>query len=417
MSALPQIIDARPLPAVSTPTPTVPVSAVDLSLAGHPNIAQALAQAREQCKAASKDAHNSHHGYKYASAESILTEATQAFTSTGLHVLLFPPKLQVLGTGNLATYEMVRLVALIHSSGEAVPLGDLHWPVIPDRGRPLDKAFAAAITTSEAYYLRDLLLMPRVDEAGQMDDRDDRAAQPGPTAAERAQQETAAPCIDETQTAELSGLIHATNTDPARLLAHYKITFLQQLPTSKYVEVRDRLKSRLPAQHPAPPTNGSDSAPHNPEYISEAQYQELVNVIKDKHVPVKPLMDFVGVDRFSRMPARWFTWLRLVIAEVPDWKELGKTLKSKTLVDVPADQVERITRHKLMDRIDKWQVACGISNEHMNGRLGQLFNTADITSLTNEQLDKVERRLAEHWQQKGSPVPGAGAGDQKAVPA
>jgi hypothetical protein len=37
--------------------------------------------------------------------------------------------------------------------------------VVPERGRPLDKAFAVALTTSLSYLLRDLLQMPRGDEA------------------------------------------------------------------------------------------------------------------------------------------------------------------------------------------------------------------------------------------------------------
>jgi len=51
------------------------------------------------------------------------------------------------------------------------------WPVVPDRGRPPDKALASALTTSLAYLLRDLLLMPRVDPADDLAGREDRPAQ------------------------------------------------------------------------------------------------------------------------------------------------------------------------------------------------------------------------------------------------
>ena len=55
-----------------------------------------------------------------------------------------------------------------------IDLGDSSnaFPIIEDKGRPLDKALAGALTTSLAYYLRDLLLIPKQDE-NQVDKRDD----------------------------------------------------------------------------------------------------------------------------------------------------------------------------------------------------------------------------------------------------
>lgn len=45
---------------------------------------------------------------------------------------------------------------------------------MPEKGRPLDKAFATALTTALKYWLRDLLLLPRVVADDDMDTRDDR---------------------------------------------------------------------------------------------------------------------------------------------------------------------------------------------------------------------------------------------------
>ena len=51
------------------------------------------------------------------------------------------------------------------------------FPAQLKKGTPLDKAVAAALTTSLAYWLRDLLLIPRVDH--EMDKRNDEPADPG----------------------------------------------------------------------------------------------------------------------------------------------------------------------------------------------------------------------------------------------
>jgi hypothetical protein len=50
------------------------------------------------------------------------------------------------------------------------------WPFAEEKGRPLDKALAGALTSSLGYWLRSLLLVPRDDE--EMDKRDDRAHDP-----------------------------------------------------------------------------------------------------------------------------------------------------------------------------------------------------------------------------------------------
>ncbi len=44
------------------------------------------------------------------------------------------------------------------------------WPIVPERGRPLDKAIASAKTSSLGYLLRDLMVAPRVLPGDDMDD-------------------------------------------------------------------------------------------------------------------------------------------------------------------------------------------------------------------------------------------------------
>jgi hypothetical protein len=142
-----------------------------------PNLAKALAAAQQKCRAASKDAKNNFHGYRYASAEAIIGEAKAALADTGL--ALVPIEQQVEEAGG--RYQLHRRFLLTHESGECLPLS-VSWPVIPDKGRPLDKAAGAAATSSLSYLLRDLLLMPRVDGEDDVAAREDKpkAAAPAP---------------------------------------------------------------------------------------------------------------------------------------------------------------------------------------------------------------------------------------------
>ena len=144
---------------------------------GCPKLSAALAAARDRCGRAAKDGYNDFHKYKYASADEVINIAKAALDATGLAIIPKSQKLRILGDGNAAVHVLDRLLFLSHSSGEFVPIEIEGWPVIPERGRPLDKAMAVALTCSLAYWLRDLLQMPRGDEAD-MNTRDDRDKDP-----------------------------------------------------------------------------------------------------------------------------------------------------------------------------------------------------------------------------------------------
>lgn len=140
-------------------------------------LAAALAQAQARARSVEKDAKNTFHKYAYASAEAILGEAKHALEGTGL--ALVPQNDAVAASpaveGQPVSWVLTRGLLLVHSSGESIHL-TTSWPIVPDKGRPLDKAVASARTTSLAYLLRDLLLMPRVAEGEDMDhgSRDER---------------------------------------------------------------------------------------------------------------------------------------------------------------------------------------------------------------------------------------------------
>ena len=62
---------------------------------------------------------------------------------------------------------------LDHESGESRDFLQLPWPILEGNGRPFDKALAGALTTQQAYFVRDLLQMPKEDE-NEIDRRNDK---------------------------------------------------------------------------------------------------------------------------------------------------------------------------------------------------------------------------------------------------
>ncbi len=71
---------------------------------------------------------------------------------------------------------------LVHVSGEHLDF-NASTAVIPEKGRPQDKAEATALTYNLGYFLRGLLLLPREEEGAAVDARDDRKHEPTPAVA------------------------------------------------------------------------------------------------------------------------------------------------------------------------------------------------------------------------------------------
>lgn len=151
-----------------------------LAVAQHacPKLSEALALARDRCKAAVKGNRNTHHNFDYASADEVIAVARAAMAESGIAIIPQKHKLTVEGHDKFAFHSLERVFVLSHSSGEFTVI-ELNWPVIPGTGRPLDKALATALTSSLAYWLRDLLQMPRGDDTD-MSARDDTKAKAAP---------------------------------------------------------------------------------------------------------------------------------------------------------------------------------------------------------------------------------------------
>lgn len=179
---------------------------------GIARLAAALGKAQAACKPVSHDAHNTHQNYAYTSSEAIIAEGKQALASAGLSLLPVRQSLNGWERHGEDRFELERHFLLLHSSGETLPLC-VHWPVCPGKGRPLDKATAAAATLSLSYLLRDLLLMPRVDPADEVNARDDTPKQ-APRAAPKATDDEV---ISEQEAREIDVLLGRTKTEWARL--------------------------------------------------------------------------------------------------------------------------------------------------------------------------------------------------------
>lgn len=156
-------------------------------------LAAALVRAQRQARAVEKDAKNTFHGYKYASAEALIEEGRAALSSQGLSLLQTdvsvetrqaPPPPPGKGEARSLQTEPACVVSvtylLLHEEG-----GMLTWDrevyAVQERGRPIDKAEAGALTTALGYAIRDLLVLPRDDEQAAMDRRDDRDFPPPPS--------------------------------------------------------------------------------------------------------------------------------------------------------------------------------------------------------------------------------------------
>lgn len=134
----------------------------------------ALAAAQAAVSPLSKDGKNEHHKYRYTTSEAVIDEGRSALSANGLSLICqraFVSHEDVVETlttqdGEVkdrpARHYMLTACYRLFGHGEQVEISS-ETPIIPEKGRPLDKALAAAKTYDLAYTLRSLLLIPRSD--------------------------------------------------------------------------------------------------------------------------------------------------------------------------------------------------------------------------------------------------------------
>lgn len=135
----------------------------------------ALVKAQKQAGLLDKDARNEYSNYNYTSSETLIIEAKECLAAQGLAVVPVSHELEITGAAD-APATLKRTFKLIHESGESVDMSH-EWAVVPSRGRPMDRAVAAADTSGMGYFLRGLLQFGRVEPGTEMDDEEHDAAE------------------------------------------------------------------------------------------------------------------------------------------------------------------------------------------------------------------------------------------------
>lgn len=138
----------------------------------------ALVKAQQIAKAVEKESRNKFHNYDYASSEDMISEGRHALSEAGL--AFFPIDYEIV-YGNGSVEDALRAIYLVAhgESGESIEVKS-STPIVPEKGKPADKAASTAKTYDLAYEIRGLLLLPRVERgsapvhvAGEPDSRDD----------------------------------------------------------------------------------------------------------------------------------------------------------------------------------------------------------------------------------------------------
>jgi hypothetical protein len=179
------------------------------------SLADALRAAQQDIhRGIHKGSTNAFHKYNYASAEDMIVGARAVMLDHGL----------VASRGSWSLHELFgNVIAKMTMQLRHAPSGEMQtyeteYPVIPDKGRPLDKALNAALTTSMSYWLRDLLLIPRVDE--EVDTRDDRD-KPKPSLKDKLKATAKPACDDEEWMRKFDTAVIARGGDEAAATTLY----------------------------------------------------------------------------------------------------------------------------------------------------------------------------------------------------
>ncbi len=303
-----------------------------------PKLATALAAAQQRCQGAPLDRKNTHHGYWYSSAEAVIAAAKAALADSGLSPVMTAPRMQALST--MGVYEMTRKVGLAHSSGEFVSFGTIQWPFAPEKGRPIEKAYAAAITTALAYWLRDLLLMPRSDPA------DDQA---GDTRAAGNGQAESPPSASDVP-------------PPPPFTA----------PTLPMPPAPPLPAAGPPPAPPAPPP--APASPGSHVTISEEQEAELALLIRQLGPECVPdLLRWSGLPVLKKLRANDFATVKQWIADWP--------LRNEPVTN---DQLAKM--ETLNEKL-------GITFHHFEERLAQPPYSTTLAKLTRGQADEIIGKL------------------------
>ncbi len=157
-------------------------------------LVKAMAAAKPVAKAGQYGDENSKFSYKYATSEDVIIEARDALSVGGVSVLtesweVATRTVRYLERAEDGTVQYVEededsvvvSYLLVSAEGDSWRPAPVRTPILPEKGRPPDKALATALTYNLNYYLRGLLLLARrMPQEKAVDERDDTQYQPKP---------------------------------------------------------------------------------------------------------------------------------------------------------------------------------------------------------------------------------------------
>jgi hypothetical protein len=182
---------------------------------------EALAYARAEVKAVKSDAtYKGKFTFRYTSTEAILEATTRLMAIHGLSLYRQSFSLDRVLSEDDGVLMLNSTFMLTHKSGGKEVLYST-WPIIPIGDNPLDKALAAALTSSLGYMLRDILGVPRDDVTDDIQGRED-----GPKTEVR---ETLVECLGTIGASRLRGKLHQLSILPEDLVTAVR-TFGIDLP-------------------------------------------------------------------------------------------------------------------------------------------------------------------------------------------
>jgi hypothetical protein len=143
----------------------------------------ALLSAQKSLGGVSKDSFNTYSKYTYTSSEHLVSVARRVLIENGLVVGRRNWNFEYISTNRIESSEdapteneVIKVISrffISHpESGESFD-EDISFPAIIRKGTAADKAICASLSTALAYWLRDILLLPRIDDSHSMDRRND----------------------------------------------------------------------------------------------------------------------------------------------------------------------------------------------------------------------------------------------------
>lgn len=175
----------------------------------------AMSKAFADIQAATKDSKNPHFKSKYADITAVIESVKPALVKNGL---FFTQRTEPVERG--VQVETV----LHHANGEQMSLGKLFVPA----NKQDAQGFGSALTYARRYALVTAFGVPTEDDDG-------NAAAKGGAEAN----------ISDTQWAELTTLIQATETDARKFCEAYSVDSVKALPASAFTKAKRQLETKL----------------------------------------------------------------------------------------------------------------------------------------------------------------------------